>query len=556
MTAPSADEQTTQELQVVPGADSLPAYRGDDDPLSRPGPARPPTPARVGPRRRVLTVRARVLAAVVTLAALGMTASGGTAYLLERGRVDSRVDAALTRHVEQLRALAAQGTDPESGEGFTTVRQVLMSALQRTVPAPHEGMFAMIDGRVELVPLPEVAPLRLERVDEVVAGARAAQAQTAVTIRTVEAADRSFRYVAVPVGVLGDPSAGVLVVGFDRQAEHVALLGTFRTYALVALAALAVLGVVGWVVAGRLLAPLRLLRDTAQRITDSDLSERIHVRGDDDISDLARTVNAMLDRLEAGFGAQRTLLDDAGHELRTPLTIVRGHLELMDASDPQDVRATQELVLDEVDRMHRLVDDLVVLATVDRPDFVRPVPTDVGRLTDDVLDKARTLGDQRWLVESRADVVAVLDPQRVTQAWLQLAANAAKFSPPGSTIRLGSTVVVTRPSATDSGAAGSPTHRHVLLTVHDEGPGVPADDAERIFGRFSRGGSGRGVEGSGLGLPIVRAIAAAHSGWAHVDLSAAQGARVVITLPVITLPVIPGDHAASDVTAGLTEAGA
>ena len=82
----------------------------------------------------------------------------------------------------------------------------------------------------------------------------------------------------------------------------------------------------------------------------------------------------MLDRLENAFGSQRELLDDVGHELRTPLTIVRGHLELLDPDDPDDVVATQALALDELDRMHRLVDDLVTLATADRPDFVRPAP--------------------------------------------------------------------------------------------------------------------------------------------------------------------------------------
>ena len=561
MTAPSADEQATQELPVVRRDGSrAPVRNGDATPIASSGPhaprvrsapsagtAPPPRSGIIRARRRVLTVRARVLAAVVTLAALGLFAAGGSAYLLERGRIDTAVDASLTRHVDELRALAARGIDPESGAGFTSVRDVLRSALQRTVPGPNEGMFAMIDGQVELVPLPEVAPLRLETVDEVVAAARVAQGQTVVTIRTVETADRSFRYVATPVSLVGDPARGVLVVGVDREAEHSALVRTYRTYMIVALAALAVLGVVGWVVAGRLLSPLRLLRDTAQRITDSDLSERIPVSGADDISDLARTVNSMLDRLEAGFGAQRTLLDDAGHELRTPRTIVRGHLELMDPSDPDDVRSTQELVLDEVDRMHRLVDDLVVLATVDRPDFTRPVPTDVGRLTDDVLDKARTLGSQRWLVESRADVVVRLDPQRVTQAWLQLAANAAKYSPPGSTIRLGSTLVA-GPSTATSRESGSPPRRRVVLSVHDEGPGVRAGDAERIFARFARGGSGRGVEGAGLGLPIVRAIAAAHGGSAYLDPSVTRGARFVLTLPLS-----PSDEAASGAAAPTEE---
>ena len=156
-----------------------------------------------------------------------------------------------------------------------------------------------------------------------------------------------------------------------------------------ALLALLVVTLGAWSVSGRLLAPVRQLRTTAQEITDTDLSRRIPVEGHDDISDLVRTVNAMLDRLDGAFATQRTFLDDAGHELRTPVTVLRGHLELLDPYDHQDVTTTRELLLDEIDRMSRLVDDLIVLAKAGRPDFLRPAPTDVGVLTDQVLDKAR-----------------------------------------------------------------------------------------------------------------------------------------------------------------------
>src|SRR5699024_2917573 len=137
---------------------------------------------------------------------------------------------------------------------------------------------------------------------------------------------------------------------------------TFRTYALVAAAALVVLAAVAWVLAGRLLRPVRALREAAEQISDTDLSRRIPVTGTDDLSELTRTVNDMLARLETSFRSQRLLLDDAGHELRTPITIVRGHLEVMDPADPDDAAATRELALSELDRMHRLTDDLVLLA--------------------------------------------------------------------------------------------------------------------------------------------------------------------------------------------------
>jgi signal transduction histidine kinase len=223
----------------------------------------------------------------------------------------------------------------------------------------------------------------------------------------------------------------------------------------------------------------------------------------------------MLDRLETAFDSQRLLLDDAGHELRTPLTILRGHLELLDPADPADTAATRALALDEVDRMHRLVEDLVTLAKAERPDFVQLAPVDVGRLTDDVLDKARALGQRRWSIDERVEATVWLDAQRITQAWLQLAANAVKFSADGTKVAFGSAV----------------QHGRVRLWVRDEGPGVSPEDSGRIFERFTRGHAGRGVEGSGLGLPIVTAIAEAHGGTIQLRTRLGEGSTFTLDLP-------------------------
>lgn len=475
-------------------------------------------PSRAGGRdgagRIGTSVRTRVLTAVLTLSALGLAVAGLTSYALQRERLDDQIDQVLTRNVEEFRNLADDGVDPETGLPFTSVRGLLRLALQRAVPATNEGTLALVDGEVAWT-APTTVRLRVEEDGDLVRRLAALE-PSGTTLRSVDSATAHYRVALVPVRVAGDDAEGLFVLAFDRGIEHEALTATYRTYALVAVGALLVTGVIGWLVTGRLLAPVRLLRRTAQRITDSDLSDRIPVRGDDDLSDLARTVNAMLDRLERAFASQRRLLDDAGHELRTPLTIVRGHLELMDAEDPDDVRATRELALDEVDRMQGLVDDLMVLATAERPDFVAPAVTDVAQLTDEVADKARALGGQRWRVTGRAEVDAVVDPRRLTQAMLQLAANAAKFSPPDGEIRIASRVDGDR----------------LELTVSDDGPGIPSADAERVFERFARAGSGRGVEGSGLGLPIVAAIAAAHGGTAHAESPPGGGATLVVRLPL------------------------
>src|SRR5699024_5981025 len=203
------------------------------------------------------------------------------------------------------------------------------------------------------------------------------------------------------------------------------------------------------------------------------------------LGEMTRSVNAMLDRLEGAFQAKDQLIHDVSHELRTPLTIVRGHLEVLDVGDRDDVVSTRELTLDELHRMNRVVDDLTTLAQADHPEFVQPTPIELGTLTDEVYDKARGLGQRRWLIDSRAEGTALLDRQRLTQAWLQLAANAVKFSPPDSVISMGSAV-----------SDGS-----IRLSVRDQGRGISAEDMERIFERFAR--TDTTAAGSGLGLAIV-----------------------------------------------------
>jgi hypothetical protein len=139
------------------------------------------------------------------------------------------------------------------------------------------------------------------------------------------------------------------------------------------------------------------------------------VTGADDVTELTMTVNTMLDRLQWAFDTQQQFLDDAGHELRTPLTIVRGHLEVLDVGDPLEVSATRDIVLDELDRMARLVDDLVLLAQARRPDFVRFEPVDLDRLIREALDKAQALADRRWVLDAALPVVVAADAQRLTR---------------------------------------------------------------------------------------------------------------------------------------------
>jgi signal transduction histidine kinase len=266
--------------------------------------------------------------------------------------------------------------------------------------------------------------------------------------------------------------------------------------------------------ARRILGSVQAVSTSARSISETDLSRRIDVQGDDEIARLAETFNELLARLERAFLAQRAFVDDAGHELRTPITIVRGHLEGL-GDDPEERRHTIELVTDELDRMARMVNDLLLMAKAQQPALLRMDLVDVGELTRDVAAKAAALAPRDWRVEAQGDGAIIGDRQRLTQAMVQLAQNAADHTHEGDMIGIG--------SAVGGGVA--------RMWVRDTGPGIPPETQERIFERFHRGGT-RHSEGAGLGLPIVKAIAEGHGGSVSAQSVEGEGATFTIEVPV------------------------
>jgi signal transduction histidine kinase len=273
--------------------------------------------------------------------------------------------------------------------------------------------------------------------------------------------------------------------------------------------------VMAWLVAGRVLGPLRDLRDTARSVSESDLTRRIDVEGDDELADIARSFNAMLDRLQSAIASQKEFISDAGHELRTPITIIRGHLEVL-GEDPREREETLELVTDELDRMARFVDDLLVLARAERPDFLRLEPVDLDLFTHEVFAKASALARRDWRLERIGRGWMVADRQRLTQAMMNLSANAAQHTDEGDRIALGMRAV----------------NGEARLWVRDAGPGIRHDERAHIFERFTRGEeAARRRDGAGLGLAIVRAIAQAHGGRVELYSEVGEGSIFTIVVP-------------------------
>lgn len=462
-------------------------------------------------------VRVRIVMTVLALTAIGMSLAGTSFMVFERQQLVSRLDAVLLSDADQFRRSAAEAL--RTSDASLSLDELFDAELRTHTPAAGETLLALVDGRLHFV-----VPGSTEKVTtpEFLGELAARPADAPTQIRQFEQPNGNpVRYLAMQVSLQGQSQVGTFVSAVPIQPELDEISQSARFYALLSSAALLLVGVGAWIVSGRLLRPLRLLREAAENISHTDLTARIPVTGRDDVTELTRTVNAMFDRLENAFATQQRFLDDAGHELRTPITIVRGHLEVMDAGDAHEVSATRELVLDEVDRMAELVNELIVLAQSGRPDFITLAPLNLDHWLREVLDKSQALADRHWTLDATTSTVVMADGHRLTQAMLQLAENAVRFTSEDDVIAFG----------------GAQSAGRVLLWVRDTGTGVAPQDAERIFRRFQRAsGQHQDETGSGLGLSIVSRIAAGHGGRVDLDPGYGSGARFTITLPLRRTP--------------------
>ncbi|MGF1488539.1 MAG: ATP-binding protein [Prochloraceae cyanobacterium] len=260
---------------------------------------------------------------------------------------------------------------------------------------------------------------------------------------------------------------------------------------------------------------LRLLTEAARSISCSDLNQRIPVQGKDEVAELTLTFNQMLARLQAAFNSQQDFLNDAGHELRTPLTIVRCYLEQPN-SDPQEQQEALAIVKDELKRMTRLIEDLLLLAKAERPDFLNLEILDVSNFTDRLYAKVQSLGDRNWQLETKGSGHLLADPQRLTEALLNLAQNAVQHTTEGQVIAFGSRL----------------REGQASFWVRDTGKGIPQSEQQKIFERFYRGASGSRSHGFGLGLAIVKKIAEAHGGRVEVISQSDRGSTFTLVIPL------------------------
>lgn len=466
-----------------------------------------------GRRTWLGSMRVRILAVVIGLLLLSFVGSVLLLRTVLFERLDQEVRLDLSQEAAEFRLLSA-GNDPQTGEPFDGDLHAIFDVyFAREIPDEGESLLGFVDG--------ELYESRRAQDAATAAELRAATSYWLALERAESGEiDTPFglaRYVALPLQ--GDGEDGLFVVANFPRFERTEIDTAVRTQIVVHFGTLVVASLLGLALAGRVLRPLQSLASTARRITDTDLTQRIPITGRDEASQIAAAFNDMLARLQAVFSTQRRFLDDTSHELRTPLTVIRGHVELLALDETAEQRQeTIALITDEIDRMNEIVNDLLVLAQADHPDFLQLERLDLRDLVNEVHRKATALATRDWQAVAPEPVVVLGDRRRLTQAVLQLADNAVKHTSDDGTIEIGTSL----------------DGRNARLWVDDNGAGVSPQDAERIFERFGRGGTRGTTAGAGLGLAIVRAIAEAHGGTVALVPRPGPGTRFEIAVPTVT----------------------
>jgi signal transduction histidine kinase len=461
--------------------------------------------------RLSLSLRMRLLGWALLLLAIAILASVAVVRQVLINQLENRVTADLAQEVSEFRRLAG-GRDPATGELFgADLAAMADTYLSRNEPQDGESVLLFVDGVLHGTSADPPYPLAAD-TDLVGHWTSLTASEYGGTERT---AAGPVRWLAVPVSVDGQARGHMVVAQFTRD-QRAEIDRTVRLMMLACLLVIVVVAAGGYLAMGRALRPLRAVTETARAIEQSDLSRRIEVTGSDEVARLARTFNAMVARLERAFGEQRAFLSVVGHELRTPITIVRGHLEVM-GDDPADRRETVALVTDELKRMNRMVNDLLLLARAEQPDFLQLTDVDVTAMLSDVYVKAAPLGVRDWRLGPVEAVTLAADRQQLEQAVMQLVQNAVQYTDEGDAITLSARV--------EEGC--------LRLAVQDTGIGIDPSDQERIVERFWRAEPGRQrAEGAGLGLAIVTAIANAHRGRLAVDSSPGVGSTFTLVIPL------------------------
>jgi two-component system OmpR family sensor kinase len=348
----------------------------------------------------------------------------------------------------------------------------------------------------------------------------------AVIVGSKKDPDGEYRAVAVNV------PQGTMFVALSLNPTNDTLASLRRVEIVASIAVLLIMGSLALWLVRRDLRPLREMAKTADAIASGDLGRRVpEETPTTEVGRLGTALNEMLTQIESAFAEKsaseerlRQFVADASHELRTPLTSIRGYAELLRRggfSDEAGTRRALQRVEDEAKRMGGLVEDLLLLAELDRGRPLKAEPVGLQQICADVVADTNAFDHGHSLrMTPGPEVVVVGDAERLTQVAHNLVRNALAHTPAGSTVLV----------------SVQAEHGMGVIRVTDNGPGIDPAMASRVFDRFYRGDPARSGPGTGLGLAIVRAIAVALGGTAEVAVSTGSGACVLVRIPLSAAP--------------------
>jgi two-component system, OmpR family, sensor kinase len=505
-----------------------------------------------------MSLRARLVGAVCVIALVALGSAGVATYALFSQSQLRQIDDSLRRTYEPLAALltsertstvddvGAEIVDGGTDDGGTDGEAGTIDAdhdVDRLIEQLAPGQLVMVldpNGTVEiLVPAREPGhePLKVDVADLTLPRGDATNPDDGPTHLTVPAADDSTE-VRVRISRLPDGSALVIGLSIHEASESARRLVTIET--IVTAISLILAAMLGWVLVRVGLRPLRDVEQTALAIASGGDLDREVPGGEHptEVGRLAAALNTMLSRIRDAFSErdakERALLEsearmrrfvaDVSHELRTPLAAVAAYTELFErgARDrPEDLARAMRGIGVEADRMGELVEELLLLARLDEGRPLDRRRIDLVEVVIDAIAAARAVSSD-WPIALEVTDVVVIDGDagRLRQVLDNVLANVRTHTPPGTSISVEVGV----------------QHDNAVMVIADDGPGMSAEQADRVFERFYRADPSRSRTsgGAGLGMAIVHALVTAHGGRITLDTAVGQGVRITVSLPLPT----------------------
>jgi two-component system OmpR family sensor kinase len=455
---------------------------------------------------RTLSLKARLVGVFGLLLAAALIATGALAFHLTRRHLDRSVDDALIAAARSFEAGPGQQRGPLAARAEGWLSQQALGEESLLAIRVAENRVLASSSRLELADLNDASSLLTSRE---------------ATMSVVGSADGDVRVITLPLTENGR-YVGTLVAATQRSGVNETLAALLGGIGWAAGTALLLALVIGVLLVRRALAPLERMAQSAGEIERTgDLSRRVSAGSpDDEVGRLARAFDRMLERLQGSFNRQQSFLSDAAHEIRTPLTVARGELEWLQASvTSAEEKRVLAVAVEEIDRVDRTVEDMLLLARLDEGATLVTEPVDVELVISEAAVRAMTLAQKQVSVDVADGLRVRADERRLTQVLENLLSNALKYAGHDAAISL------------QARALGDV----VEMDVSDDGLGIAVSELPHVFDRHFRSTAARASDapGAGLGLAIAKSLVEAMGGTISVRSTLGEGTTFTIALQAV-----------------------